>query len=169
MYYPISIAEYEYYQVRPPRPHSAPSKLLSESETGESLCVNSIAVPQTPKTPKTPKTPGTPTETANAAAAADTKTMPTPTKMPGGKSRNNKRKVPKKQQQESSRAEQGSAEKTQKPGLLIVDGSSGSKTARKDTAGGSFNVESPDAGESQAAVKSESGQFEQKHACSKNS
>jgi hypothetical protein len=168
MYYrPIPITQFTQNenQVYPPRPASAPpSKSLSdesEGEAGESLpFVNSV--PQTPKTPTrksktTLKT--TPPETPPATTKA------TPAKiLPSSKARNNKRKGVKKQQHESLRSDyQGSAAAAattihQTPGLLIVDGASRSKNARKDTTSDHFRVENPYAGESQVAVKPEPGQ-----------
>ncbi|CRG86752.1 hypothetical protein PISL3812_03763 [Talaromyces islandicus] len=155
MYHPIIIPQFaeDEYQVHPTRPHSAPSKPLSENgsesdtgDTGESsLCTNSM-----PQTPRTPRETGTASTTAaNMTPAKSSDNNSSSSSSSRSKRRNNKNKVPKKQQHESGRSGQGSAGKM--PGLLIIDSSSRSKSARKDTAGDSFPAESP----SQAGVKPE--------------
>ncbi|QKX60700.1 uncharacterized protein TRUGW13939_07846 [Talaromyces rugulosus] len=175
MYYrPIPISQLftqNENQVYPQRPASAPpSKSLgdgSEGEAGENLpFVNSL--PQTPtrKSKATTTLKATPPETPPAATTTTAKA--TPTKIhPSGKARNNKRKSVKKQQHEPFHSDyQGSAAAAnmqQTPGLLIVDGASWSKNARKDTASDNFRVENPYAGESQAAVKPEPGSKETSH------
>jgi hypothetical protein len=135
----------------------------SEGEAGESLpFVNSV--PQTPKTPTRKSKATLKTTPPETPPATNTATKATPTKiLPSSKARNNKRKGDKKQQHETLRSDyQGSAAAAttmhQTPGLLIVDGASRSKNARKDTASDHFPVENPYAGESQVVVKPEPGQ-----------